>query len=97
MDVSLGTIQKLLHNIQYNNDGEMFIINDKNMALVYPEKIGKDVSKEPLIKSLNKEVTKYAVTTIKGEDVVVYSQSFDTMKWTIGIFYPKETHRWAIK
>ena len=55
MDVSLGTIQKLLHNIQYNNDGEMFIINDKNMALVYPEKIGKDVSKEPLIKSLNKE------------------------------------------
>ncbi|PFC47955.1 MULTISPECIES: methyl-accepting chemotaxis protein [Bacillus cereus group] len=91
MDVSLGTIQKLLHNIQYNNDGEMFIINDKNMALVYPEKIGKDVSKEPLIKSLNKEVTKYAVNTIKGEDVVVYSQSFDTMKWTIGIFYPKET------
>ncbi|ANC22022.1 chemotaxis protein [Bacillus cereus] len=91
MDVSLGTIQKLLHNIQYNNDGEMFIINDKNMALVYPEKIGKDVSKEPLIKSLNKEVTKYAVTTIKGEDVVVYSQSFDTMKWTLGIFYPKET------
>ncbi|MEC2504063.1 methyl-accepting chemotaxis protein [Bacillus cereus] len=91
MDVSLGTIQKLLHNIQYNNDGEMFIINDKNMALVYPEKIGKDVSKEPLIKSLNKEVTKYAVSTIKGEDVVVYSQSFDTMKWTIGIFYPKET------
>ncbi|MED3466445.1 methyl-accepting chemotaxis protein [Bacillus thuringiensis] len=91
MDVSLGTIQKLLHNIQYNNDGEMFIINDKNMALVYPEKIGKDVSKEPLIKSLNKGVTKYAVTTIKGEDVVVYSQSFDTMKWTIGIFYPKET------
>ncbi|OPA11676.1 methyl-accepting chemotaxis protein [Bacillus cereus] len=91
MDVSLGTIQKLLHNIQYNNDGEMFIINDKNMALVYPEKIGKDVSKEPLIKSLNKEVTKYAVTTIKGEDVVVYSQSFDTMIWTIGIFYPKET------
>ncbi|CJC48349.1 MULTISPECIES: methyl-accepting chemotaxis protein [Bacillus] len=91
MDVSLGTIQKLLHNIQYNNDGEMFIINDKNMALVYPEKIGKDVSKEPLIKSLNKEGTKYAVTTIKGEDVVVYSQSFDTMKWTIGIFYPKET------
>lgn len=91
MDVSLGTIQKLLHNIQYNNDGEMFIINDKNMALVYPEKIGKDVSKEPLIKSLNKELTKYAVTTIKGEDVVVYSQSFDTMKWTIGIFYPKET------
>ncbi|MEB8573611.1 methyl-accepting chemotaxis protein [Bacillus cereus] len=91
MDVSLGTIQKLLHNIQYNNDGEMFIINDKNMALVYPEKIGKDVSKEPLIQSLNKEVTKYAVTTIKGEDVVVYSQSFDTMKWTIGTFYPKET------
>ncbi|PGV13272.1 methyl-accepting chemotaxis protein [Bacillus cereus] len=91
MDVSLGTIQKLLHNIQYNNDGEMFIINDKNMALVYPEKIGKDVSKEPLLKSLNKEVTKYAVTTIKSEDVVVYSQSFDTMKWTIGIFYPKET------
>ncbi|PPI92298.1 methyl-accepting chemotaxis protein [Escherichia coli] len=91
MDVSLGTIQKLLHNIQYNNDGEMFIINDKNMALVYPEKIGKDVSKEPLIQSLNKEVTKYAITTIKGEDVVVYSQSFDTMKWTIGIFYPKET------
>ncbi|KAB2365136.1 methyl-accepting chemotaxis protein [Bacillus thuringiensis] len=91
MDVSLGTIQKLLHNIQYNNDGEMFIINDKNMALVYPEKIGKDVSKEPLIKSLNKEVTKYAGSTIKGEDVVVYSQSFDTMKWTIGIFYPKET------
>ncbi|PFQ46475.1 methyl-accepting chemotaxis protein [Bacillus cereus] len=91
MDVSLGTIQKLLHNIQYNNDGEMFIINDKNMALVYPEKIGKDVSKEPLMKSLNKEVTKYAVTTLKGEDVVVYSDSFDAMKWKIGIFYPKET------
>lgn len=91
MDVSLGTIQKLLHNIQYNNDGEMFIINDKNMALVYPEKVGKDVSKEPLMKSLNKEVTKYAVTTLKGEDVVVYSQSFDAMKWKIGIFYPKQT------
>ncbi len=91
MDVSLGTIQKLLHNIQYNNGGEMFIINDKNMALVYPEKIGKDVSKEPLVKSLNKDVTKYAVTTLKGEDVVAYSQSFDLMKWKIGIFYPKET------
>ena len=91
MDVSLGTIQKLLHNIQYNNGGEMFIINDKNMALVYPEKIGKDVSKEPLVKSLNKDVTKYAVTTLKGEEVVAYSQSFDLMKWKIGIFYPKET------
>ncbi|MGY4808380.1 methyl-accepting chemotaxis protein [Bacillus paranthracis] len=91
MDVSLGTIQKLLHNIQYNNGGEMFIINDKNMALVYPEKIGKDVSKEPLVQSLNKDVTKYAVTTLKGEEVVAYSQSFDLMKWKIGIFYPKET------
>ncbi|MGR5984610.1 cache domain-containing protein [Bacillus cytotoxicus] len=38
MDISLGTIQKLLHNIQYNYAGEMFIINDKNIALVYPEK-----------------------------------------------------------
>ncbi|GIX58466.1 methyl-accepting chemotaxis protein [Bacillus paranthracis] len=91
MDVSLGTIQKLLHNIQYNNGGEMFIINDKNMALVYPEKIGKDVSKEPLVQSLNKDVTKYAVATLKGEEVVAYSQSFDLMKWKIGIFYPKET------
>ncbi|WP_374202569.1 methyl-accepting chemotaxis protein [Bacillus cereus group sp. BfR-BA-01310] len=43
MDVSLGTIQKLLHNIQYNNGGEMFIVNDKNIAIVYPEKVGKDV------------------------------------------------------
>lgn len=91
MDVSLGTIQKLLHNIQYNNDGEMFIINDKNIALVYPEKIGKDISKEPLLKSLNKDVIKYAETTLKGEDVVVYSQLFDAMKWKIGIFYPKQT------
>ena len=48
MDVSLGTIQKLLHNIQYNNGGEMFIINDKNMALVYPEKIGKMFRKSHL-------------------------------------------------
>ena len=86
MDVSLGTIQKLLHNIQYSNNGEMFIVNDKNMALVYPEKVGKDISKEPLMKSLNKDVTKFAETTVKGEDVVVYSQSFDAMKWKIGIF-----------
>ncbi|MDR4982405.1 methyl-accepting chemotaxis protein [Bacillus cereus] len=91
MDVSLGTIQKLLHNIQYSNNGEMFIVNDKNIALVYPEKVGEDISKEPLMKSLNKEVTKYAVTTLKGEDVVVYSQTFDAMKWKIGIFYPKQT------
>ena len=35
------------------------------------------------MKSLNKDVTKYAVTTLKGEDVVAYSQSFDLMKWKI--------------
>ncbi|HHT7173938.1 TPA: methyl-accepting chemotaxis protein [Bacillus cereus] len=91
MDVSLGTIQKLLHNIQYNNGGEMFIVNDKNIAIVYPEKVGKDVSKEPLLKSLNKDETKFAVTTLGGKDVVAYSQLFDKMKWKIGIVYPKET------
>ena len=48
--------------------------------------MGKDISKEPLMKSLNKDVTKFAETTVKGEDVVVYSQSFDAMKWKIGIF-----------
>ncbi len=91
MDVSLGTIQKLLHNIQYNNGGEMFIVNDKNIAIVYPEKVGKDVSKESLVKSLNKDETKFAVTTLGGNDVVAYSQLFDKMKWKIGIVYPKDT------
>ena len=91
MDVSLGTIQKLLHNIQYNNGGEMFIINDKNIAIVYPEKVGKDVSKEPLVKSLNKDETKFAAATLGGKDVVAYSQLFDKMKWKIGIVYPKES------
>ena len=66
MDVSLGTIQKLLHNIQYNNGGEMFIVNDKNIAIVYPGQVGKDVSKESLVKSLNKDETKFAVTTLEG-------------------------------
>ena len=35
------------------------------------------------MQSLNKDVTKYAVTTLKGEEVVAYSQSFDLMKWKI--------------
>ncbi|PEJ05678.1 methyl-accepting chemotaxis protein [Bacillus wiedmannii] len=91
MDVSLGTIQKLLHNIQYNNGGEMFIVNDKNIAIVYPGEVGKDVSKESLVKSLNKDETKFAVTTLGGKDVVAYSQMFDKMKWKMGIAYPKET------
>jgi len=91
MDVSLGTIQKLLHNIQYNNGGEMFIINDKHIALVYPGKVGKDVSKEPLVKSLNKDETRFAVTTLDKNDVVAYSQSFSTMNWKVGIVYPKES------
>jgi len=91
MDVSLGTIQKLLHNIQYNNGGEMFIINDKHIALVYPGKDGKDVSKEPLVKSLNKDETRFAVTTLDKNDVVAYSQSFNTMNWKVGIVYPKES------
>ncbi|PFB28563.1 methyl-accepting chemotaxis protein [Bacillus cereus] len=91
MDVSLGTIQKLLHNIQYNNGGEMFIVNDKNIAIVYPGEVGKDVSKESLVKSLNKDETKFAVTTLGGKDVVAYSQLFDKMKWKMGIVYPKET------
>ncbi|HDR6317518.1 TPA: methyl-accepting chemotaxis protein [Bacillus thuringiensis] len=91
MDVSLGTIQKLLHNIQYNNGGEMFIVNDKNIAIVYPGEVGKDVSKESLVKSLNKDETKFAVTTLDGKDVVAYSQLFDKMKWKMGIVYPKET------
>ncbi|MDJ1474975.1 methyl-accepting chemotaxis protein [Bacillus sp. LS15-K4] len=91
MDVSLGTIQKLLHNIQYNNGGEMFIVNDKNIAIVYPGGVGKDVSKESLVKSLNKDETKFAVTTLGGKDVVAYSQLFDKMKWRMGIVYPKET------
>ncbi|PFU44533.1 methyl-accepting chemotaxis protein [Bacillus cereus] len=91
MDVSLGTIQKLLHNIQYNNGGEMFIINDKHIALVYPGKVGKDVSKEPLVKSLNKDETRFAVTTLDKNDVVAYSQSFNTMNWKVGIVYPKES------
>ena len=90
MDVSLGTIQKLLHNIQYSYNGEMFIVNDKNIALAYPEKVGKDVSKEPLIQSIKKDTTKFAMSTLKGKDVVVYSQPFDRMKWKIGIVYPKE-------
>ncbi|PEB47465.1 methyl-accepting chemotaxis protein [Bacillus pseudomycoides] len=90
MDVSLGTIQKLLHNIQYSYNGEMFIVNDKNIALAYPEKVGKDVSKEPLIQSIKKDTTKFAVSTLKGKDVVVYSQPFDRMKWKIGMVYPKE-------
>ncbi|PGO24062.1 methyl-accepting chemotaxis protein [Bacillus cereus] len=91
MDVSLGTLQKLLHNIQYNNGGEMFIVNDKNIALVYPGKVGKDVSKEPLVKSLNKDETRFAVTTLDKNDVVAYSQSFNTMNWKVGIVYPKES------
>ena len=61
MDVSLGTIQKLLHNIQYNNGGEMFIVNDKNIAIVYPES-RKRCFKRITCKSLNKDETKFAVT-----------------------------------
>ncbi|UNP76155.1 methyl-accepting chemotaxis protein [Bacillus nitratireducens] len=90
MDVSLGTLQKLLHNIQYNNGGEMFIVNDKHIALVYPGKVGKDVSKEPLVKSLNKGETRFAVTTLDKKDVVAYSQTFNKMNWKVGIVYPKE-------
>ena len=58
---------------------------------MYTQKVGKDVSKEPLLKSLNKDETKFAVTTLGGKDVVAYSQLFDKMKWKIGIVYPKET------
>ena len=35
--------------------------------LLFTRKVGKDVSKESLVQSLNKDVTKYAVTTLKGE------------------------------
>ncbi|MCM3736073.1 methyl-accepting chemotaxis protein [Bacillus cytotoxicus] len=90
MDVSLGTIQKLLHNIQYNYGGEMFVVNDKNMGLVYPDKVGKDVSKEPLIQSLKQEKNDFVVTKLKGKDVVAYSQPMQSMPWKIGIVYPKE-------
>lgn len=44
----------------------MFIVNDKNIAIVYPGQVGKDVSKESLVKSLNKDETKFAVTTLEG-------------------------------
>ncbi|MEH6888784.1 methyl-accepting chemotaxis protein [Bacillus sp. JJ864] len=90
MDVSLGTIQKLLHNIQYNYGGEMFIVNDKNMGLVYPDKVGKDVSKEPLIQSLKQDRNDFVVTKLKGKDVIAYSQPMKSMPWKIGIVYPKE-------
>lgn len=63
----------------------------KNIAIVYPGEVGKDVSKESLVKSLNKDETKFAVTTLGGKDVVAYSQLFDKMKWKMGIVYPKET------
>ncbi|HDX9589598.1 TPA: methyl-accepting chemotaxis protein [Bacillus pseudomycoides] len=90
MDVSLGTVQKLLHNIQYNYGGEMFLVNDKNMGLVYPDKVGKDVSKEPLIQSLKQERNDFVVTKLKGKDVVAYSQPMKSMNWKIGIAYQKE-------
>lgn len=90
MDVSLGTIQKLLHNIQYNYGGEMFVVNDKNMGIVYPDKVGKDVSKEPLIQSLKQDRNDFVATKLKGKDVIAYSQPMKTMPWKIGIVYQKE-------
>lgn len=96
MDISLNTIQQLLNNIKYNYDGEMFIVNDKGIAIAYPKKVGKDVSKEPLIQSLKDKKTPFAVSTLNGKDVIGYSQSFDALKWNVGIAYPKETVEGAI-
>ncbi|MFD3447416.1 methyl-accepting chemotaxis protein [Microbacteriaceae bacterium 4G12] len=90
MDVSLSTIQKLLHNVQYNYNGEMFLVNDKNMGLVYPDKIGKDVSKEPLIQSLKQDKNDSVASTLNGKAVVAYSQPMRLMNWKIGIVYPKQ-------
>lgn len=96
MDISLNTIQQLLNNIKYNYDGEMFIVNDKGIAIAYPKKVGKDVSKEPLIQSLKDKKTPFAVSTLNGKDIIGYSQSFDALKWNVGIAYPKETVEGAI-
>ena len=60
----------------------------KILPLCTRRKLGKDVSKEPLVKSLNKDETKFAAATLGGKDVVAYSQLFDKMKWKIGIVYP---------
>lgn len=90
MDVSLNRVQQMLHNVQYNYKGQTFIVNDKNVALVYPDKVGKDVSKEPLIKSLKQDKSDFVATTLKGKDVIAYSQPMKSMQWKIGIVYPKD-------
>ncbi|MGG2094701.1 methyl-accepting chemotaxis protein [Bacillus sp. S13(2024)] len=90
MDVSLNRVQQMLHNVQYNYGGQTLIVNDKNIALVYPDKVGKDVSKEPLIQSFKQEKNDFVASTLKGKDVIAYSQSMKSMQWKIAIVYPKE-------
>ncbi|MGG2063672.1 methyl-accepting chemotaxis protein [Bacillus sp. S14(2024)] len=90
MDVSLNRVQQMLHNVQYNYGGQTLIVNDKNIALVYPDKVGKDVSKEPLIQSFKQEKNDFVASTLKGKDVIAYSQPMKSMQWKIAIVYPKE-------
>ncbi|MEI4830078.1 methyl-accepting chemotaxis protein [Bacillus sp. FJAT-53711] len=89
MDVSLNRVQQMLHNVQYNYGGQTLIVNDKNVALVYPDKVGKDVSKEPLIQSFKQEKNDFVASTLKGKDVIAYSQPMKSMQWKIAIVYPK--------
>lgn len=90
MDVSLGMMEKLLHNIEYNYQGEMRIINHKNIGIVYPGKAGEDVSKDPLIKRLKKGQNDFVVAMHEKELSVAYSQDMPKMDWKIGIVYPME-------
>ncbi|WP_369901960.1 methyl-accepting chemotaxis protein [Bacillus manliponensis] len=90
MDVSLGMMEKLLHNIDYNYRGEMRIIDYKNIGIVYPGKAGKDVSKDPLVKKLKKGQNDFVVATHNKELSVAYSQDMPKMDWKIGIVYPME-------
>ncbi|CAM4049000.1 chemotaxis protein [Bacillus manliponensis] len=90
MDVSLGMMEKLLHNIDYNYRGEMRIIDHKNIGIVYPGKAGKDVSKDPLVKKLKKGQNDFVVATHNKELSVAYSQDMPKMDWKIGIVYPME-------
>lgn len=88
MDVSLGVLEKLLHNIQYNYQGTMFIVNNENVGIVYPGKTGKDVSNDPLIKDLKNDENDFVVATHENELSVAYSKDMPKMDWKIGIVYP---------
>ncbi|GGE69486.1 methyl-accepting chemotaxis protein [Priestia taiwanensis] len=90
MDISLDMLKAYAEKVDVGFDGQIFMLDSSNKAIIYPNKDGQDVSGEAIVQEVNKKVDGVFTHELDGEEARVYHSDSGKLGWKVGIIFSVE-------